>query len=108
MYDLPYSISSCGRVRNDRTNLLLKPSLVCGYYKVRPSVEGQIQDIMIHNAVYCIFNNLQVIPEGMVVDHINSDKLDNRIENLQLITLSENVRNALYETHTNKSCKSVC
>lgn len=35
-----YSISSFGRVRNDRTNLLLKGSLACGYLKIRLSENG--------------------------------------------------------------------
>ena len=34
-------------------------------------------------------------------------KQDNRLENLHLITLSENVKAALYNTKTNSSCKKV-
>ena len=30
------------------------------------------------------------IPEGMQIDHINEDKLDNRIENLQLVSPKQN------------------
>ena len=32
------------------------------------------------------------IDKGMVIDHINEDKLDNRITNLQMITQGENIR----------------
>ena len=43
-----------------------------------------------------------VVPEGYVIDHINNDKLDNRIENLQILTPQENSSKAsadgLYKT----------
>ena len=43
-----------------------------------------------------------VIPEGYVIDHINNDKQDNRITNLQLVTPAENSKKAredgLYKT----------
>lgn len=102
-----YSVSSLGRVRNDETMLLLKPSLTCGYNKVRLSNQGKVKDVLIHKLVYCIFNNIENIPKGFVIDHINANKTDNRLENLRLITLNDNVKAALYKTKTNSSCKRV-
>lgn len=33
------------------------------------------------------------IPDGMVIDHINGDSLDNRIQNLRVVDLVQNARN---------------
>lgn len=45
--------------------------------------------VKVHRLVYDTFIG---IPEGMTIDHINSDKTDNRLCNLQHMTLEENVR----------------
>ena len=101
-----YSISSKGRIKNDNTQLLLRPSTVCGYYKVRLSNNGEIKDYVLHRLIYKIFSNSD-IPEGYKIDHIDGNKTNNSFENLRCVTNQENALFSLYETKTNKTAKEV-
>lgn len=58
-----------------------------GYAMRRPSLDdGTKVTIRLHRLV-------TDAPEGMVVDHLNGDKLDNRGSNLRVCTQAENARN---------------
>ena len=107
IFDYSYSVSNYGRVRNDKTYLLLKPGLTCGYNKVRLSKDGKVKDFLVHHLVYQVFNNQKEIPNGYVIDHIDGNKTNNHLTNLRIITLSQNVNAAFYKQKTNKSCKKV-
>lgn len=101
-----YSVSSQGRVRNDKKNILLRPSITNGYYKVRLSHQGNTKDYFVHILVYTAFSHDDNLV-NYVIDHIDGDKLNNQKRNLRKISLSENVKAALYQTHTNKATKQV-
>ena len=45
----------------------------------------------IYNLIWKLLGN--DIPEGMVIDHINSNSLDNRLQNLRLVTTQQNLFN---------------
>lgn len=106
--DFPnYLISSHGRIRHKIKNNLLHPSLTCGYYKVRLSHNGIVKDFMVHKLVYSLFNKDYQIEKGQVIDHIDGNKLNNQVDNLRKISISENVNAAFYETKTNGSAKAV-
>ena len=101
-----YYISSCGRVRHKIKNNLLHPSITNGYYKVRLSYNGLIQDFMVHQLEYEIFNG-GYDKTKYIIDHIDGDKLNNNLDNLRLLTNSQNSYAALYEQKTNSSAKKV-
>lgn len=46
----------------------------------------------VHRIIWISQNG--ILPDGYVIDHINNDKMDNRIENLQLLTPGENSHKA--------------
>ena len=60
-------------------------------FKQTPSGSGHLNCLGwgVHRIVYAWFHG--EAPEGLVIDHINNNKTDNRIENLQAITPGENI-----------------
>jgi hypothetical protein len=67
----------------------------------RRVITAQRLQLEVSRVVYWKFKG--PIPEGMTVDHINEDRTDNRLENLQLMTSVENVRKSLKENPRRKA-----
>lgn len=89
--DTNYSVSNLGRIRNDEKDTILAPRVhTLGYYSVRL---GRKQQFLIHRLVAEAFLPLPT-QEGMVIDHINRIKTDNRVENLRWVTKSQNALNS--------------
>lgn len=81
-----YEVSNLGRVKGPRK--ILKPfSDTCGYQQV--DVRG---NKAIHKLVANAF--LGETPAGMRVDHIDGNKLNNALTNLEIVTHSENIKRA--------------
>ena len=83
---LNYSVSSLGRIRNNRTNRLLKIDNNQNYSRISFADK---KHYYLHRLVYCVFHNDYDL-EGFVIDHIDGDKRNNCLSNLQKITQSEN------------------
>lgn len=87
-----YQVSNLGNVRNTKTKRVLKNSLSKsnGYYKVSLSRKGERSKVIeVHRLVAETF-----IPRNeslkLVVDHIDGNRLNNKVSNLQWITSKAN------------------
>jgi len=92
-----YSVSTYGNVKNDNTGRILKLGLTNkGYYKVGFRKNGKKKYFSVHRLVATSFiDNPLNLPQ---VDHIDNNKLNNRVENLRWCTHQQNILNK-----TNKS-----
>jgi hypothetical protein len=98
-YEGYYQINSIGTVRslnrrvwNGKGYVLLKGKIINsgidshGYPLARLSKEGKSKTFKIHQLVAQAFLNHKIDGYSMVVDHINNNKEDNRVENLQVVS----------------------
>lgn len=63
-----------------------------GYRYVKFLFEGRKTQAASHRIAWSIFHQTD-IPPTMEIDHIDRDKLNNRISNLRLVTRAQNARN---------------
>jgi hypothetical protein len=102
-YEGMYQVSNLGNVKslprescNHRgchilKERILKPSIdIFGYKFVVLCEKNKQKSIKNHQLVAMAFLGHKPCGMKIVVDHINTDRLDNRVENLQLITQREN------------------
>ncbi|MDY6419359.1 MAG: HNH endonuclease [Succinivibrio dextrinosolvens] len=97
-----YQISDDGRVWSKKSNKWLKPIDVNGYKKASLYKNGKLCQRLIHRLVAEAFipnpNNYEEI------NHINEDKSDNRVENLEWCTSSYNIN---YGTRVERQVNSI-
>lgn len=93
-YEGKYQASNLGNVRSlnyrrsGKTKLLSPGLCGKGYLKVVLLKNGVPKNHSVASCVWVAFNG--PVPPGMQINHINEDKTDNRLENLNLMTAKEN------------------
>ncbi|EBX9481351.1 HNH endonuclease [Salmonella enterica subsp. enterica serovar Abony] len=86
-------------VRNGKLHWKIKPAArvkagdVAGYLTCTGymSVERSGRQYQVHRIIWEMHNG--EIPNGYFIDHINHNRIDNRIENLRLVTSGGNAKN---------------
>jgi hypothetical protein len=91
-YDGKYQVSNIGRVRSFQVTkhgrIMSNSANVYGYPRVTIEKNKFKKTINIHKLMQIVFN----LGDGLI-DHINGDKLDNRLENLRVVTNRGNLQN---------------
>lgn len=92
-YEELYEVSNLGRVRNIKTGKFRKGSITpFGYLRLCLYNHGKTESRFLHRLILQAFMEC---PDGKtMVNHINGNKLDNMLKNLEWVTASENVRHA--------------
>ena len=97
-----YSVSNTGLVRNDKTGRILKHHVSNSGYLY---VNIQHDMCYVHRLVAKAF--LPQPKHKPCVNHINGDKQDPRVENLEWVDYYENRWHAKYVLHQKGNCKRV-
>lgn len=93
VFNKNYLVSKYGQIYNKTRKRYVMGSFRNGYLRIE--INGIAYSA--HRLVYETF--VGPIPKGMVIDHINGIKDDNRLENLRCISQSENAINAQQNGH---------
>ena len=83
-----YSVSNYGRIKNNNTDKILKPTITDeGYMKISLINKENRPNILIHRLVCEYFNKKS---DNNVVNHINEIKHDNYYKNLEWVNVKKN------------------
>lgn len=89
-----YVITDNAEVINTNTGRVLKQNKnPKGYMQIILSCEGKSSTKSIHRLVFEAYRGK--IKKGLTVNHIDGDKSNNKINNLELLTQKENLRHAV-------------
>ena len=84
-----YEVSREGIVRHVVNKKDIGALTNSGYLQIVVSDQGTIKNYLKHRFIFECFHG-KINDVKLVVDHINNIKTDNRLQNLQLITQSQN------------------
>jgi len=119
-YEGIYQVSNLGRIKSLEREIpwnrwpgfrvilnekILKPGLCRGYSRVTLSKNKQKNEFQVHRLVLEAF--VEPCQDGLEANHKNFDRSDNRVENLEWVTRSENIKHSFrYGRNNQKGSKN--
>lgn len=91
-YEGIYMIDITGRVKNVKTQRILKPDLNKGYHRITLSKNGKTQRFLLHRLV--ALNFIKNPYNKKFINHKDGNKLNNHVINLEWVTSSENEKHS--------------
>lgn len=124
-YEGIYEASNLGQIRTSKNKItsnkryskrkweqrIIKPKVKNGNeyktgYRVSLWKDGKPKDYLVARLVASTFIENQLSNKNLTVNHINGNRLDNRVENLEWCTLADNIRKG-FETGLYSTAKKV-
>lgn len=104
-----YSVTEDGRVYSHKNNVFIKPRIHNGYWHVN-LYNKKCHTVSVHRIVAKAFINGE--SDNLVVNHIDGNRLNNNLSNLEWVTQRGNVVNAvergvMYKTFVTISEKTI-
>lgn len=91
-YEGIYMIDITGRIKNIKTQRILKPELSKGYLRVTLSKNGKTKRYLLHRLV--AFNFIKNPLNKKYINHKDGIKTNNHVMNLEWVTASENEKHS--------------
>ena len=92
-YEGHYQVNDIGEVRSLKTNKILKQSLSSSYWGVTLCKDGIPKGKRVHQLMAMAFLGHNPNGYSFVVDHIDNNKLNNNLKNIQVVSHRQNISN---------------
>jgi hypothetical protein len=95
-YEGHYKVSDAGEIMSVKK----EPKIMSlfpndrGYMRITITKEGKMKQVFVHRLVTQAF--IGEVPQGYSVNHIDGNKSNNKLSNLEIVTFSENNLHACY------------
>lgn len=88
-----YLCISTGQIYDTLRNKMIKPTInpETQYEAFWCYINNERKFIYVHHFIYFAFNNIKQLPPKFQIDHIDNDRHNNNLNNLQLLSQKDNI-----------------